>query len=372
MSIPPLHVFWLCGAPGAGKSVAAWGLFEELAAAGRPVAYVDIDQLGMLYPAAEDDPERHLLKCAALDALVPGYAAAGARVLVVSGVVDTRPVLTSNADLTLCLLSPDPGALRERVLARGWAVTDAERAVSESAVLRDAEFVDLAVETAGMSVAATIAQLRRLVGDVRPVARRPWASMLASDADVGVVVVTGPRAVGSSTIGFGLAMRYWSADRRAGFIDLQQLGFLSTGGRPATDLGLSVAQVTAMHGVMAARGAERLVVSGHLGAADRDALRTSLPAASVTVVRLRADEDALREHVRTRTSGSDARLAGDDLLAADPAYQDAVVASALAEQAALDASAVDDAVLDVSGRTPAEVITELQELSSPAGLTPGD
>jgi len=49
-------VFWVCGASGAGKSVAAWALFEALAAEGVRVGYVDIDQLGMLYPAAGDDP----------------------------------------------------------------------------------------------------------------------------------------------------------------------------------------------------------------------------------------------------------------------------------------------------------------------------
>jgi adenylylsulfate kinase-like enzyme len=46
---------WICGAAGAGKSVAAWELFAEFAAADTRVAYVDIDQLGMLYPEADDD-----------------------------------------------------------------------------------------------------------------------------------------------------------------------------------------------------------------------------------------------------------------------------------------------------------------------------
>jgi CO dehydrogenase nickel-insertion accessory protein CooC1 len=87
-AVPP--VFWICGASGVGKSVAAWALFETLAAEGFRVAYVDIDQLGMLYPAGSDDPERHLLKAEALLALLPGYASAGAQVLVVSGVVDPR------------------------------------------------------------------------------------------------------------------------------------------------------------------------------------------------------------------------------------------------------------------------------------------
>ena len=76
---PRLPVIWICGAAGAGKSVAAWALFEALATAGRRVAYVDIDQLGMLYPAADADPERHSLKAEALAALAPGYVAAQAQ-----------------------------------------------------------------------------------------------------------------------------------------------------------------------------------------------------------------------------------------------------------------------------------------------------
>jgi hypothetical protein len=236
--------------------------------------------------------------------------------------------------------------------------------VAENKVLHDADFVDVAIDTAGLSVADTISRLRRLIGE-GGCSAKPSGSMPESEADVDVVVVTGPRAVGSSTIGFGLAMRRWFANRRTGFVDLQQLGFLSRDGQPATDAGLSIGQLAAMHRVMAARGAELLVVSGHLAVSDRAALRTSLRTAPVTVVRLRADEAALREHVRTRVSRSDARLAGDDLLAADQAHQDLVVAIAVAEQAKLDVSAVDDAVLDVSGRTPEEVIAEVENLSNP-------
>ena len=94
----------------AGKSTAGWRLFHELAATGQAVAYVDVDQLGMLYPDDQNDPEGHTLKCAALDALVPGYVAAGAQVLVVSGVVDphTRPALTADVNLTFACSAQTP------------------------------------------------------------------------------------------------------------------------------------------------------------------------------------------------------------------------------------------------------------------------
>jgi adenylylsulfate kinase-like enzyme len=356
-------VLWICGTVAAGKSTAAWRLFQDLTASGHAVAYVDIDQLGMLYPDDETDPEGHALKCAALDALVPGYVGAGAEVLVVSGVVDPHrgPTLTADVNLTLCLLSPDPVAVRQRILDRGWEEAVAEEAEAENALLQAADFVHVVIDSAGLSVADTASQLRGVVGGASRPAAAPGA-MPASEVDLDVVVITGPRAVGTSTVAFGLAMRRWRANRKTGFLDLQQLGFLSMNGRPATDVDLPIGQTAAMHRLMAARGAELLVVSGHLTVSDRAVMERSLPKARVTVVRLRADEMALREHVCARARGSDARLAGDDLLSSSREHQDLVVATAVAEQATLDATSIDDAVLDVSGKPAEETITEVEAL----------
>lgn len=359
MGDPRFPVVWVCGAAGAGKSVAAWGLFEELAAAGERVAYVDIDQLGMLYPEACG---HHAVKGAALATLVPGYVAAGARLLVVSGVVDPceGPRTPPDTDLTLCLLSPDPAVLRQRILARGWGQAGADEAVAENALLQVAPFVDVRIDTAALSVAETVARLREFAH----VADGARVAGLTSRASTGVVLVTGPRAAGSSTVGFGLARGRWRAGRRTGFLDLQQLGFITRAGRTGSRPALAVRQLAAMHALMTERGAELIVVSGHLSIPDRALVRAALPRATVTVVRLRADERTLTEHVRARVAGSDARLAADDLLGADQDHQDAVVAAALAEQQVLDAYAADDAVLDVTGRTPEEVVADVERLTS--------
>lgn len=368
MTSPRLPVIWVCGAAGAGKSAAAWGLFEEFAAAGKRVAYVDIDQLGMLYPAADDDPGwHHAVKGEALAALVPGYVAAGAQLLIVSGVTDPYEGpgthLPPNTDLTLCLLSPDPDVLRKRVLERGWSQADADEAAAENAVLQAAPFVDGRIDTTALSVAETVARLR----DFAPVedqARETRSEAFTSLAGTGVVLLTGPRAVGSSTVGFGLARGRWRAGRRTGFLDLQQLGFLARDGRITSESALAVGQLAAMHTLMTERGAELLVVSGHLSVPDRVLLRAALPRATTTVVRLRADERTLAEHVRARVRGSDARLAADDLLGADQEHQDALVAAALAEQHVLDISPADDAILDVSDRTPAETVADVERLTN--------
>ena len=224
-------VFWICGAVGAGKSVAAWALVEQLTDDGLRVAYVDIDQLGMLYPATDDDPQRHRLKAEALRELLPAYASAGAQLVVVSGVIDPRrgpsPALASGVDLTLCLLSPNPAALRERILARGWAMDVADEAAAEDAVLRQAPFVDV-VETSGLTIAATAERLRALVRPAAASTASP-GRMTSSPATTEVVVITGPRASGVSTVAFRLSSDRWRAGARTGFIDLQQIGFIAGG-----------------------------------------------------------------------------------------------------------------------------------------------
>lgn len=359
-------VFWICGAPGAGKSVTAWALFEVLSADGIPVAYVDIDQLGMLYPASDDDPDRHVLKAEALVALVPGYSAAGARLVVVSGVVDPyvgpAQVLASDVDVTLCLLSADPAVLRERILARGWDEQDVDEAVAENAALREASFIDVTLEAADLSVAQTVNLLRQHVQiDERPTG----ASRTEQNSQVGlgVVVVTGPPALPSSAVGFALATRRWRRSLRTGFLNVQQVSFLA-GREPAqvNHAYLAITQLATMHAVLSARGARLLVLGGPLGSAERGALRCALPEAPVTVVRLSADVATLRVLVRDRANGYEARLAGDDLRGANHAKQAAAVAAAVAEQTHLDAHVHDDHVLDVSGRTTAEVVMEIERL----------
>lgn len=366
MSASRLRVVWICGAAGAGKSAAAWGLLEGCAAAGKRVTYVDIDQLGMLYPEVDDDPGwHHAYKGEALATVMPGYVAAGARLLIVSGVIDARTgprnQLPPNTDLTLCLLSPDPAVLRSRILARGWGEDAADEAAAEHALLNAAPFVDCRIDTAELSVAETVARLHE-VAHADDWAREPQPGEVASRSSMDVVLLTGPRAAGSSTVGFGLARDRWRAGRRTGFLDLQQLGFVTRDGRISSESAVALGQLAPMHALMSERGAELLVVSGHLSVPDRALVRAALPRARVTVVRLRADERTLREHVRARADGSDARLAADDLLGADREHRDAVVAAALTEQQVLDAAAADDAILEVSGRGSAEVVTAVERL----------
>lgn len=83
-----IPVLWLCGPPGIGKSTVGWEIFTQLTQAGIEAGYVDIDQLGICYPEPALDPGRHRMKARNLGAVVANYRAAGARCVIVSGVVD--------------------------------------------------------------------------------------------------------------------------------------------------------------------------------------------------------------------------------------------------------------------------------------------
>jgi hypothetical protein len=229
--------------------------------------------------------------------------------------------------------------------------------------LRTAGFVDATVDNSRLSVQDTVQRLRVLVEMAESPVKGP-PSVVSSSAELPVLVVTGPRAVGSSTVGFGLAMTRWSAHLCTGFVDLQQLSVLGTPDQTTTaDSDLMIVQLAAMHGFFAARGAGLLVVSGHLGVADRGSLRAALPMAPVTVVRLRADAATFEAHVRARFAGSGARLAGDDLQGAESSYRDSVVAASITEQEYLDVHATGDAFVDVTGRTPTDVVAEVERIT---------
>jgi len=60
-------VLWLCGPPGAGKSAVGWALYDGLARSGARAGFVDMDQLGMCFPAPPDDPEEREVKLTVLE-----------------------------------------------------------------------------------------------------------------------------------------------------------------------------------------------------------------------------------------------------------------------------------------------------------------
>ncbi len=370
MSHPRLPVLWICGTAAAGKSVTAWALFQQKLNDDATCAYLDIDQVGMVYPESDTDPERLQLKADALNRLIPNYRAAGAQALIVSGILDPSAPANfadrfGDADVTFCLLDPGEVALHERILARGWDPGDAAEAVAETATLRSAEFVDEVIDTKGMTVAEVVDRLSPLLVTIDSLKGRDDLTQPTSSATSDLLVITGARATGTSTVGFGLARSRWANDTLTGFVDLDQINFPPTMSEVGTP-SVGFANLATLHELFAGRGASLLIASAHLkDGEEHQHVHATVSNAQAVIVRLRANEDTLKEHVRDRFGGSDARLVGDDLVRASHDHQLAVVAQALLDQQRLDQQSDENLLIDVSGCTVHEVLTQIAGL----GLT---
>lgn len=335
----------------------AWELFTRCANTGAHVSYLDIDQLGMLYPESEGDPEGSGLKRDALTAIRHNYSQGGRSFLAVSGVLDPA-YLVSQAHT--CLLTVHPETLRARILERGWTSEDADEAAAEQEELVAAGFADDVVETTGLPLAQVAERVHASFS------RRSWlpspdysARPRYPASRASSVLINGPRGVGCSTVSFMLAQRRWRSAEPTGFLDLEQLAIASTPGRREhRDLGLGLANVATLSDVFADRGARGVIVNGHLATAEE--LRRIRSGTGTTVVRLRADSRTIAEHLLERRGGSDARLAGDDLADASDDHRAAILSLALEQQQRLDVLHDEDLLLGVSGRTVEDVVDEIE------------
>jgi adenylylsulfate kinase-like enzyme len=230
----PISVLWLCGPPGVGKTSVGWEIYSDLARAGVAGAYVDIDQLGISYPEPPADPGRHRMKTLNLGAVVANFQAAGARCVVVSGVVDpdrgVHRELIPDVQLTVCRLRADREDLRARFLGRSARPNDIHAAVHDADRLDHSGIGDLCIDTTGRTV-ADVTQLVRaqVAGRFGPAKRPPSAASFGSEertpADGPVLILCGVTGVGKSRVGWQVFESVRRAGYRAGFIDLDQLGF---------------------------------------------------------------------------------------------------------------------------------------------------
>lgn len=317
-----MEIVRLAGPPGVGKTTVAWMLAKADAAAGVPVAFVDIDQLGMCYPAPVGDSDRWLLKEKALRRLASVYATVGVARLIVSGVASPDVPPPSNVDYPThsVWLDAVESARRERLAERGWAVEEVDEvAASGSAASARADAgwrrVDTHEHTPQQSVEAVRAVLASSSAQ-RSGVRNPHSPARSEIARA--LWLSGPRVVGTSTIGWAVASDAWGSGRRTGFIDVEQLGFVwnvqrAAGASNAGELGR----------VFAEAGAADLVIVAPLGAGAAEG-RRSLGAASFVEVRVAADEIARRERIASRREGHGPVLAGDSVYAASDEMIEAV------------------------------------------------
>jgi hypothetical protein len=357
-----LPVLWLCGPSGVGKSTAGWELFTGLPGA----AYVDIDQLGMCYPELPSDPGRTLLEGRVLGDVVANFRAAGASCLVVSGYIDSRRGIHTEyltwAVLDALRLRCDPPELRRRLEGRARAGEPPELrdlALSEAVALDRSGLPYPWLDTTGRTISEVIKAIRDRWPNLPGRQPGPWPEPVPTPGEI--VWVCGATAVGKSTVGFEVASALWRAGHTTGFVDLQQIGFQRPlPGQEPSHHRLRAANLGALWRHFHAHGARHLVVVGPVERpAEVRLYADALPTATMTVYRLHAGPDQLRERIRQRGLGGGPDLAGDNLRGQPAAMLDRIHESAVAQAEALERAGLGDERVDTDGRTIGELAREI-------------
>jgi adenylylsulfate kinase-like enzyme len=360
MAAARVPVLWISGPPGAGKTTAGWAVYSALSRTGTAVGYADIDQLGMCYPEQASDPGRHRLKAANLDAVVTGYAAAGARCVVVSGVTDpvrgVDPALLPHAALTECHLLASGRERGRRLAARDGRLAGPVAAADVSGPPAGAGWQ---LDTTSRSPAEVAARILARWDERRPAPGRDGEGRPAPPAAGGeALLVCGPTGVGKSAVGFEVYQRALRAGRGAAFVDLDQIGFCSPGpARAAAVHRLRARNLAALWRAFRAAGATFLVTVGPVeSAAAAWVYQAALPGGPVTVARLHATPAELTSRILRRGAGHGWAQPGDPLAGRPAARLRDIAAHAAAAADRLEAAGAGPAPIgtvriDTSGLT---------------------
>lgn len=354
-----MRVLWLFGPPGVGKSTTAWEALNALSRDGAATAYVDIDQLGMVYPAPDDDPYAERLAGHALAAVAGEYERLGADWLVVSGVLnpDLMPFyvdLMAPYRLSMVRLTVDLEELRARMDARGVDAAGWDDVLEDVHAYEDAASETPTVVASGVSPGEVARQVIAAVSDVatgarqaentRPTRRENQGSGRAGEA----ILIGGTQGVGKSSVAWTAFMTLRDRGLRTGFIDLRQVGFFGHEGGPVNHE-LQAATLAALWPVHQAAGASLLLLNGPVDRPDQVTIYSSaLGENTLRWHRLTADESALTTRILGRSKSRDAaRLAGDTLGDLDAAEAHYVAQESFEAQQRADAHS-DAATLDTS------------------------
>ncbi|WP_346176382.1 hypothetical protein [Streptomyces cuspidosporus] len=394
-----------------GKTEVGWELFARLRRAGVEAGYVDVDQLGICYPEPAADPGRHLLQARNVGAVLAGFRAAGARCVVVSGVVDpahgVHAGLIPDAALTVCRLRAGHDELTRRFLGRAGSTVALADALRNAEAMDAGDLADGCVDTSGLSVAEVVERVREQTGGwpALPTTEEPSRASFpglspasfpglspapspdlspgpspdlspdpspltspapapvptpdagsASAADGSVLWLCGATGVGKSTVGFQVFRKALGDGRTAAYLDLDQIGFC--GPTPADDPRnhrVKSRNLAALWRAYRAVGARCLTVVGHVE--DESVLQAytdALTPATVTLCRLHAGREELTRRILGRGRGGSWPQPGD-LLRGRPAERLLQAAdAAVADDAALERAALGIRV-DTDGRTVEEV-----------------
>lgn len=367
VSIVAGQVWWLYGPPSVGKSATAWELFTEVLS-GESRGYFDIDQVGMCSPEPVDDPGRYGLKARAAVRVVRRFADAGARTVIISGVLDQRSLSTvvdeiDWAAVAFCRLRVERGELERRLRTR-YGPNDTARALAEADRWDKDGQASLLVDTGEgdpLSTARRVAEVFRSASSPTSVPSprpRSEAATATAEGPGRAVLICGPTAVGKSTVGFGLFGDLQADGRTAAYLDLQQLGFLADlPGHRLGDHGVVAGCVADLWEQYRRVGAQDLVLTGNVErSADLQCYRDALGETPLVVVRLLGSADALRDRILARTRGGGPMLAGDALLGLTAEQAEILLDDALLQQSRLDREDLADVALQTADRSAQELI----------------
>ena len=338
-----MELLRLAGSPGVGKSAVGWTLVERLANRGEPVAYVDIDQLGMCYPPPQGDPYRWALKERALDRIARCYRQAGVARLVVSGVSfpDLPPPEVTEARVTSLWLDAAAEVRRVRLGPRGWDSARTNEVVevgTAEAARLDGSWKRLSTDglTVDETVDAVFAcwthEAAGLVSASTPTGISPAAGAASNRAAAGKgrrcsgpVVDRTPmcRRFDRGLAGRGRSLASWSSDR----FHRHCAAVVS----PDLAVPVGLTNGVALQEVFAEADAEMFVIVAPLEIQPSD-VRAAFPGIGLSVVRLHATDDKLFHRALARTRGEGPMVAGDDLLGSSAPDAEAVLAAAAARQ----------------------------------------
>jgi adenylylsulfate kinase-like enzyme len=311
-----IPVLWVTGPPGVGKTAVAWEVYGRLARAGAAPAYVDVDQLGMCYPATASDPDRHLLKARNVAALRASFAESGARCLIVSGVVDAERGAEidelGESQVVVGRLRVDPSVLRARLGRRKGSTVPPDAAVEAARVFDRSAFAAWCVDTTGLSIDEVSGRVIAKIGDWPPAGPdRRGASPQHGRAGGEVLWVSGATGVGKSTVAFGVYLKLLRSGATAAYVDVDQIGFCSTAPR---DHVLRARNLAALWDTFHGAGARQAVVTGPVSTTTEARLyEQALPASLFTWCRLRVNDEELTRRILSRRDGGGWAQPGDPL-----------------------------------------------------------
>ncbi len=365
-------VLWLCGPAGVGKSTVSWQLFSELSQASVQVAFADTDQLGMCFPASPEDPSCGQLKARNVGALVPNYEAAGAKCVILGGSLDpmagVRRELMPGADVTVVRLRAEREEVVRRFAERGeqWEVLDEllQEVRDEADGMDGSDFAQACIETTEVPADKVAGLVRDSCSDwpgfsgtiLQQSASAENVYPEVSDADGHILLICGPTGVGKSTIAFRLYMRYLNAGLTIGYVDLDQIGFISPA-RP-DDPGnhrLKARNLAAIWRNYHAAGATHLIATGPI--ASNAAFQTyseAFPRATITLCRLHSGPAELTRRVMSRGDGGSWPQPGDPLRGKSDEYLRAIADQAIWVDSVLERENLGAPRIDTDGHTPEE------------------